>query len=209
VFAHARERGLPTLLVTHDPADAAAITFLVTSALDRLEIAHVVVGSLASSLHGMPRSTNGADVLAALRLDHVEPLVGALDGAFYVDADMIRDAIRRRSSCNLIHDETIVKVDLFIRRDRPFEQTAFERVTRKALTAGAREYDFTTAEDIVLHKLEWYRDGNRVSERQWRDVIGVMNECKNRGMEKIQFAAPMPTAAAGPLEEPPVARDGS
>ena len=71
------------------------------------------------------------------------------------------DAVSRESSCNLIHLETMLKVDLFIRRSRPFEEAAFERSARRPLdpAPGAREFDLTTAEDIVLHKLEWFRAG--------------------------------------------------
>lgn len=97
--------------MTETPADAAGITALVTAELNRLGVVHVVVGSLASSLHGLPRSTNDVDIVAALRPEHVEPFVGTLEAGFYVDADMIRDAIRRRSEFNVIHLATMFKVD--------------------------------------------------------------------------------------------------
>ena len=89
---------------------------------------------------------------------------------------MIRDAVRRQSSCNLIHLATMLKVDLFVRRERPFEDAAFERRARRPLdpAPGAREFDLTTPEDIVLHKLEGFRAGGGVSERQWRDAVGVL-----------------------------------
>lgn len=97
-------------MVKESPSGAAAITTLVTSEFDRLAVRYVIVGSLASSLHGLPRATNDADVVAALQLDQVEDLVKALSGTFYIDADMIKDAIRRRSEFNIIHLATMFKV---------------------------------------------------------------------------------------------------
>ncbi|HEY6039028.1 MAG TPA: hypothetical protein VIV58_32320 [Kofleriaceae bacterium] len=89
---------------------------------------------------------------------------------------MIRDAITRESCFNVIHLATMLKVDLFVRRSRAFEDVAFERAVRRPLdvAAGAREFDLTTPEDIILHKLEWFRAGGGVSDRQWHDVVGVL-----------------------------------
>lgn len=148
----------------------------VVAAFDALGVRYRVGGSVASSALGVPRSTLDVDVACDLRLAQVPPFVAALGGAFYADADMIADAVRRTSCCNLIHLSTMLKVDLFVRRARPFEDVAFERATPRALDSapGARLFDVTTAEDIIVHKLEWFRAGGEVSERQWLDVLGVL-----------------------------------
>lgn len=148
----------------------------VVEALEELGVRYRVGGSVASSALGMPRSTLDVDVACELALVHVARFVAALSGRYYIDADMISDAIERRASFNLVHLATMLKVDVFVRKDRSFDRHSFERVTRKPLdvTPGARSFDLTTAEDIVLHKLEWYRLGNEISERQWLDVVGVL-----------------------------------
>ncbi len=148
----------------------------VVDALDALGVRYRVGGSVASSALGVPRSTLDVDVACELRLPHVGPFAARLIDTYYLDEDMIRDAIHRQSCCNLIHLATMLKVDLFVRRDRPFEDAAFERTTRRPLdpAPGAREFDLTTPEDIILHKLEWFRAGGEVSERQWRDAVGVL-----------------------------------
>ena len=92
----------------------------------------------------------------------------------YIDADMIHDAIRRRSSFNLVHLATMMKVDVFIVKARPFDRVAFARVTTAPLDANERSFPLTTAEDIVLHKLEWFVLGGGMSERQWHDILGVL-----------------------------------
>ncbi len=165
------------LAVAESPAnDVLAALTPVVDALESLGVRYRVGGSVASSALGVPRSTLDVDVACELGLGHVAPLVALLVDTYYVDAEMISDAIRRQSCCNLIHLATMLKVDLFIRRTRPFEDAAFERSVRRALdvVAGAREFDLTTPEDIILHKLEWFRAGGAVSERQWRDAIGVL-----------------------------------
>jgi hypothetical protein len=146
----------------------------VVDALDALGRRYRVGGSVASSALGVPRSTIDVDIVCELGAGDVEAFVSALASAFYVDADMIRDAIARRASFNLVHLETMMKVDVFIARGGLYDRTSLERVVRKSLDESSRAYDLATAEDVVLRKLEWYRLGNEISERQWRDAIGVL-----------------------------------
>ncbi len=103
------------------------ITLYVTETLERLGVPYLVGGSLASSLHGTPRATQDVDLVADLRLQHVPALVAALEETFYVDHEMIRDAIARRSSFNVIHLETMFKVDVFILKDDPASRQEMER----------------------------------------------------------------------------------
>lgn len=148
----------------------------VVDALVGLGVRYRVGGSVASSALGVPRSTLDVDIACELALEHVSRFVSLLANGYYIDADMIADAIRRRASFNLIHLRTMLKVDIFVRKGRAFEEQSFERVVQKPLddADGARLFDITTAEDIILHKLEWFRLGEEVSERQWKDVVGVI-----------------------------------
>ena len=82
--------------------------------LDALRIRYVVGGSVASSIYGIPRATQDVDIVADMQLSNVEVFANALSGEFYVDADMIGDAIRRRASFNVIHLATMFKADIFI-----------------------------------------------------------------------------------------------
>lgn len=152
-----------------------AVTLLVIEALEALDVPYLIGGSLASAVHGVARATVDTDLVADLRLEHAEQLAQALSGAFYVDAESIRDAIRHRSSFNVIHLETMFKVDVFVRKQRPFDQAQFERrVAQVVATDPERTAYVASAEDTVLSKLECYRMGGEVSDRQWRDVLGVL-----------------------------------
>jgi hypothetical protein len=156
-------------------SEPVAVTLLVIEALEALGVPYLIGGSLASAVHGVARATADTDMVADLRLEHAEPLAQALMNAFYVDTESIRDAVRRRSSFNVIHLATMFKVDVFVRKQRPFAQAQFEHRTAHVIaTDPERTAYVASAEDIVLSKLEWYRMGGEVSERQWRDVLGVL-----------------------------------
>jgi len=157
------------------PNEIARITLLVAHALEQMGVPYAVGGSLASSLHGVMRSTLDVDIVADMRQEHIQPLVAALSEEFYVDEEMMRDALRRRSSFNLIHYETAFKVDIFIRKIRPFDQMQLERRKLAVIVADPEQSVYVLSpEDTLLAKLEWYRLGGEVSERQWRDVLGIL-----------------------------------
>lgn len=159
--------------MTEGPAEAIRITALVGKVLDRLGISHAVVGSLASSLHGIPRSTNDVDIVAALGTQHAGPLAEALEGEFYVDADMIRGAIAHTSEFNVIHLGTMFKVDVFV-PDRT-SRAQLDRATMVAVDPeGTLVLRVASAEDTIAHKLSWFRRGGETSDRQWQDVLGVI-----------------------------------
>lgn len=84
----------------------------VAAVLEDLSVPYFVGGSLASSVYGIPRATQDVDLVADLDLEHVEPLAAALGGQFYIDGDMIADAIRRRASFNVVHLATMFKADV-------------------------------------------------------------------------------------------------
>lgn len=157
------------------PDIVAAITPVV-DAFGRLSVKYAVVGSVASSAHGIARATLDADLVADLKAEHVEPLVVALIDDYYIDRDAAADAVRRRAMFNVVHLQTMLKVDIYVLTDRPFDRESFQRrlVVPLEDVDDAREYSVDTPEDTVLHKLEWYRAGGEVSERQWGDVVGVL-----------------------------------
>ena len=155
--------------------EGARITLLVTCALEQIGIPYAVGGSLASSLHGVMRSTLDVDIVTDMRLEHIPALVAALSKDFYADDEMMKDAIQNHSSFNLIHYETAFKVDIFIRKLRAFDQMQLARRKKAVIATDPDQSVYVISpEDIILSKLEWYRMGGEVSDRQWRDVLGVM-----------------------------------
>ena len=152
-----------------------AVTLLVVQVFDDLQVPYFIGGSLASALYGVTRTTADCDIVAALEPDHAHPLVQKLGEAFYADEVAILDAIIHLSSFNLIHLDSMFKVDVFIQKPRPFEMSQFERRCLEILEINpVRRAYFASAEDTLLAKLEWYRLGGGVSDRQWRDILGII-----------------------------------
>jgi hypothetical protein len=156
-------------------AEPIEVTLAVTSVLERLGVDYVVGGSLATSLHGIPRATLDVDLVADLRMANLDPFVAALKASFFVDADMVRDAIRRRSTFNILHLATMFKVDVFVTGTDELLSIELSRKRRvRVLEEPQADLFVASPEDMVLQKLIWYRDGGCVSDRQWGDVLGVI-----------------------------------
>ena len=146
----------------------------VVASFEELGVEYLVGGSVASSVIGEPRQTVDAHVIARLLGRHAQPLVARLQSGFYTDLQAIQIAVRTQGCFNLIHLETMTKVDVFVRWRDAFGQSQFARRQKKFVGQSAPlELFFASAEDTVLAKLEWYLKGGGISDRQWRDVLGV------------------------------------
>lgn len=141
--------------------------------LEGLAIPYMVTGSIATSYHGRPRATHDADIVIDPTPTQLDALLRELDtGGFYVDPDGAREALHQRRQFNAIEMARATKVDLIVRRARPFSVEEFSRRQRLDLSFG-RAVSTVTAEDSVLSKLEWARRSGD-SERQLRDAAGVV-----------------------------------
>ena len=148
---------------------------LVASVLEQQRITYVLVGSLASSMHGMFRSTADIDIVADVHSEQVIPLLTTLQENFYVDEHAVREAIHRRQSFNAIHFDSVFKVDIFIPKADEFSRKQIERRELRKLAPDVEQMVYVaTAEDTILAKLRWYDSGGRVSNTQWTDVVGII-----------------------------------
>lgn len=145
----------------------------VLDALRALGVRHFVGGSLASTAHGVPRASIDVDVVAELRPGQAARLAAALRDAYYVSEERVAEAIATHASFNVIHLQTMVKVDVFVAGDSPFDCRALDRAETASLEGG-RTIPICSAEDTLLAKLAWFRRGGEVSERQWADVVGIL-----------------------------------
>ncbi|HEY6548747.1 MAG TPA: hypothetical protein VI589_12620 [Vicinamibacteria bacterium] len=141
--------------------------------LESEAIPYMVAGSFASSYHGRPRATHDADVVIDPTRDQLARLVKRLGTlGFYVDAARAADAFERRRQFNVIDPEIGWKVDLIIRKDRPFSQAEMAR-RQPAQLAPNETIAITSPEDTVISKLEWARQSGE-SGKQLADVAGVL-----------------------------------
>lgn len=149
---------------------------------DNLGIGYAIGGSIASSMHGIGRMTRDADVV-------VEPFPGREAAfvasftpvEFYLSADAVAKAVRERFSFNILHPESGFKIDVYVLKDDPFDQSAFaRRESMILLDQPSQPVMCYSPEDIILQKLRWYRLGEEISEQQIDDVLGVLRTQADR-----------------------------
>ena len=152
----------------------------VTAILEQEGIRYVLVGSFASSIHGMYRSTADIDILADIKADKVRPLFEALRDNFYVDEQAMREAVTQRRTFNAIHFDSVFKVDFFIPKSE-FAAVQLDRRELRRISPDTNECVYVgSAEDTILAKLHWYRAGNETSNNQWNDVVGILGISKQK-----------------------------
>jgi hypothetical protein len=145
--------------------------------LDKLEMPYLVGGSVASSVHGIPRTTMDADLVVDLNVGRLEGFAEELRADFYADLGMMKDALQHGRSFNLIHYESSYKYDIFPLLSDDYSLTQFRRRRFENTTSFGDEpieCAIATAEDTMLSKLRWYRAGGEISEQQWNDVRGIL-----------------------------------
>ena len=129
----------------------------------------MITGSFASNVHGLPRATQDADVVIETDYRRLSEFLESLGPAFYRSTEAAMDALARKQMFNVVHIETGFKVDLIIRKSRPFSKMEFSR-RQYAFYLGANRW-FATAEDTILAKLEWSKLSS--SERQFNDALNI------------------------------------
>jgi hypothetical protein len=157
----------------NDTRDIAVLEKL-TDVLDSLNIAYVVGGSMASSVYGAVRFTQDADITVEPFGPMADKLFEALKDDFYISKEAMHQALQDRSSFNVIHFATAFKIDIFVRSESDFQRQVLARGRKVQLGDSAKTISFVSPEDIILLKLDWYRQSGCTSQRQWYDVQGVL-----------------------------------
>jgi len=138
--------------------------------LNQRKLSYMVVGSIASTYYSAPRSTADLDVVIEATSEQLKQLVADLQASdYYAELDAALDALRHESFFNVIDNRTGWKVDLILRKSRPFDREEFRR------RVPAKLFDIqlfvASPEDVILSKLEWSKLGGS---RQIEDVATVM-----------------------------------
>ena len=143
---------------------------------NKLDIKYHIGGSFASSAYGVLRATANIDLMADISSKDISEIINSLDNAYYLSEASIKTAISNQTSFNLIHLGSILKIDIFIPKSRDYDKEVMQRALSKKLEIDNNILTFylKSAEDIILTKLEWYKLGGEVSERQISDVLGVL-----------------------------------
>lgn len=165
------------------PIDPLAIAAVVVEVLERVGLQYMIGGSVAASLLGEPRSTLDLDIMIECDVEKTRALARDLSKSCYVDVESAVEAARDRRSFNAVHFESSMKIDFFVSESASFALEALSHRRRVELPGSTALY-FYSLEDLVVRKLLWFRLGGEVSERQWRDVIGMLR--LNRGRVDLE-----------------------
>lgn len=158
--------------------DPITVALDIAAILDYLGIPYLIGGSIASAVWGEARATQDIDVVVELANHQIDALLQAVSPRFYASETAIRDAIQHATSFNLIDQESLVKIDLFILTAAPFSQSEFQRRRAYVVREPNQSLVLPTPEDIIIQKLLCYqmnhRQSDNQSDKQWRDVLGVV-----------------------------------
>ena len=142
----------------------------VSQRLDRMGLAYMLTGSMAMNYYAQPRMTRDIDVVVALAPADAEKIVDLFRADYYVSEEAVRDSIRSESIFNLIHNESVIKVDCIVRKNTPYRHAEFDR--RQQIEIDDFSTWIASKEDLIISKLFWAKDSG--SEVQMRDVQNLV-----------------------------------
>ena len=144
----------------------------VAARLEKANISYMLTGSMAANLYAVPRMTRDIDIVIQLGTAHAHKIHQVFKSDFYIDLESISEAIENESGFNMIHNESIVKIDFILRKEAPYRKLEFER-KRKVVFEG-QEIWVVSPEDLIISKLNWAKED--FSELQLRDVKNLLKQ---------------------------------
>lgn len=139
--------------------------------LDGANIAYMLTGSMAMNYYAQPRMTRDIDVVIALRPADAACVVQLFSPDYYVSREAVDSSIAHQSLFNLIHNESVIKVDCIVRKQNEYRLAEFNR--RQRIRIEDFETWIVSKEDLILSKLFWAKDSH--SELQMRDVKNLIS----------------------------------
>lgn len=147
---------------------------LVTKRLDTHDIPYMVTGSVAMNMYATPRMTRDIDIVVEISEEDASLVVELFGADFYVDKQMIIDAVRTQRMFNIIHNEYVIKVDFIVRKNSPYRKVEFGR--RYKVRVDSVPIWMVSPEDLIISKLWWAKDSR--SEMQMTDVRNILRQTK-------------------------------
>ena len=143
--------------------------------LERAEFPYMITGSTAANFYAVPRMTRDIDIVIEIKRNDVERFLGIFKDKFYMDRDMVLEAIEKEHMFNVVHNELVIKVDFIVRKDSPYRAMEFQR--RRHVRMSGVSLWVVAPEDLILSKLFWAKDSQ--SEMQLKDVANLLHTLKD------------------------------
>ena len=140
------------------------------SRLEEAGFEYLLTGSMALNHYAQPRMTRNIDFVIALLPEDLEALPRIFGEEFYFSPEAAREAILHQSSFNVIHNDSLIKIDFMIRKREDYRLVEFQR--RQRIEVSGRPLWIVSKEDLILSKLDWARESQ--SERQLADVENLL-----------------------------------
>lgn len=156
-------------------SDELDVLLSVTARLQASGIFYMVTGSMAANFYATPRMTRDIDLVVELSDADIDRVVGLFQDTYYIDPDMVQQAIRNRSMFNMIHNALVVKVDCVVRKDTDYRREEFAR--RRTITLADQSVAIVAPEDLILSKLDWARESR--SQMQLDDVRNLLRSVQD------------------------------
>jgi hypothetical protein len=130
----------------------------------------MITGAYAVSYYGMPRATHDLDVVIDISHTDVDRIYKELKKTCEIDKDMVENAAMYRTHFSIIYSKGDLRADLWVLKDKPVENTKFERM-RKVSLFGVQTF-IISPEDILLTKLDWYNRSKNT--KHMDDAVGII-----------------------------------
>lgn len=149
--------------------------------INQLRIPYMITGGIASIFYGKPRLTHDFDIVVEIEEKDISNLVNIFKDGFYVSLEAIQYAIEDRSMFNIIHFDSGIKIDFWLLKDDEFDRKRFER--RKRHVYSDRDIFFSTPEDVILKKLDWFKESE--IQKHFDDALGISEIQKELDMDYL------------------------
>lgn len=146
------------------------VLFDVTQKLSKINIEYMLTGSLAMNFYAEPRMTRDLDIILLLNAAKIRSLIDSFKDEYYISEEDINDALKYNTSFNLIHNKTILKIDMILRKNEEYRIHEFER--RRKIKVSSNELYVCSKEDLIISKLIWAFDSK--SEKQKLDIENLL-----------------------------------
>ncbi len=140
---------------------------------EHLDVPALLIGSVASSIYGFPRSVHDLDIVADFSTDHSDFLLEQLAHNYVFDPNVVSIALQQQTSFSMLHLSQLIKVDVFL-PSTVFDTMLVERRQAQELIEGRRPLFVASAEDVTLLTLLQYHAQGANADDRWNDILGML-----------------------------------